>query len=245
MSRWKASAIHFSISLAIFLGLLSIILLLWYPGILFSVGGGWAGLQIVFAVDLILGPLLTLIVFKTGKKGLKFDLTCIAVFQAVCMIAGMAVVYGERPVALVLAYDTFYSVDTEELLQYERDPDLLKSFPGSYPKLVYVELPESEIAADAAFMRAQFIGDPLYIQTDNYRSFPDQPAEIRSIFRRADLTKQSAPRNVLDQLDESCVLSKFISAVTSGYVCFDVENLTLSNFYDSPPAPPPISVEAN
>ena len=56
MSRWKAGAIHFLISLAIFLGLLAVILLLWYPGILFSIDSGWAGLQLVIGVDLIAGP---------------------------------------------------------------------------------------------------------------------------------------------------------------------------------------------
>lgn len=237
MSRWKASAIHFVISLAVFLGLLAIILFLWYPGILFSVGGGWAGLQIVFAVDLVLGPLLTLVVFKMGKPGLKFDLSCIVALQLVCMTAGMGIVYGERPVALVLAYDTFYSVNTEELLQYKRDPELLKSFSGAYPKLVYIELPESEIAADVAFLRGQFIGDPLYIQTENYRAFPSQADAIKRVFRREASAKLSASEEVLNQLDASCLLSKFVSAVASGFVCFDVESRRLSKFYATEVAP--------
>jgi hypothetical protein len=79
----EGGAIHFLIGLAIFLGLLAVILFLWYPGILFNVDRGWAGLQLVIGVDLIAGPLLTLVVFKTGKRGLNFDLSCIAIFQAV------------------------------------------------------------------------------------------------------------------------------------------------------------------
>lgn len=237
MNRWKASAIHFLISLAVFLVLLAIILFLWYPGILFSVGGGWAGLQIVFAVDLVLGPLLTLVVFKLGKPGLKFDLSCIVALQLVCMTAGMGIVYGERPVALVLAYDTFYTLDTEELLKYERDPKLLKDFPGAYPKLVYVELPESDIAADVAFLRGQFIGDPLYVQTEKYRAFPEQVNEMESVFRKVDSVKKSASSDILNQLDESCLLSKFVSAEVSGFVCFDVQSRKLSRFYATDVAP--------
>ena len=34
------------------------------------------------------------------------------------MAAGMWIIYSERPIALVLAYDTFYSIDTEEFLEY-------------------------------------------------------------------------------------------------------------------------------
>ena len=233
MSRWKASAIHFSISLTIFLALLALILLLWYPGILFTVDGGWQGLQLVIGVDLSAGPLLTLVVFKSGKPGLKFDLSCIAVLQAICMGAGMWVVYSERPMALVLAYDTFYSVDTEEFLQYEKDPQLLEAFPGPYPKIIYVELPESDIAAEIASIRAQFIGDPLYLQAENYRAMPAQEDELRAVFRGQAAVRRTASEAVLSQLDESCALSKFISAVENGLVCFDTQSRRLSKFYST------------
>lgn len=232
MSRWKAGAIHFSISLTIFLGLLAVILFLWYPGILFTVDGGWQGLRLVIGVDLIVGPLMTLIVFKSGKPGLKFDLCCIAAFQAICMSAGMWIVYSERPIALVLAFDTIYSVDAEEFLQYERDPKMLENFPGAYPKALYVELPEADIAAEIASIRAQFIGDPLYIQTENYRAMPIENGELRAVFRREAATRNEASEVVLNQLDESCALSKFVSPVVLGFVCFDVENRTLSAFYE-------------
>lgn len=237
MSRWKAGGIHFLISLGIFLGLLAVILLLWFPGILFNIDRGWAGLQLVIGVGLITGPLLTLVVFKSGKQGLKFDLSCIAFFQVACMVAGMWVVYSERPIALVLAYDTFYSLDREEFLQYERDPQLLEDFPGRYPKLIYVELPESEFAAEVASIRAQFIGDPLYIQSENYRAMPDSVDQLRSVFRAVESARGGASEDVLNQLDESCLFSKFISPVARGFVCFDVDSRTLSKFYEDGSAP--------
>lgn len=243
MSRWKAGAIHFLISLAIFLGLLAVILLLWYPGILFNIDSGWAGLQLVIGVDLIAGPVLTIVVFKAGKKGLIFDLSCIAFFQAACMAAGMWIIYSERPIALVLAYDTFYSIDREEFLQYERDPQILEEFPGPYPKLIYIELPESEIAAEIASIRAQFIGDPLYIQTENYRAMPDSIEEVRSVFRAEESTRTGVSEDVRNQLDESCLFSKFISPVASGFVCFETDSRTLSEFYLSGSAPVAIAEE--
>lgn len=81
MSRFKAFSIHFAISFAIFLILLYFILFQWYPQPLFSTDGGWRIIRIIVGVDLVLGPLLTLIVFKAGKPGLKFDLTIIAFLQ--------------------------------------------------------------------------------------------------------------------------------------------------------------------
>jgi hypothetical protein len=41
------------------------------------------------------------------------------------MAAGMRVVYSERPIVLVLAWDTIYSVDAQEFLEYGRDPEIL------------------------------------------------------------------------------------------------------------------------
>lgn len=231
MSRWKAFAIHFSISLAVFLGLLAVILFVWYPGILFSIDGGWTGLRIVIGVDLVLGPLLTLIVFKSGKPGLKFDLSCIAIAQVSCMTAGMWIVYTERPIALILAYDTIYSIASQEFAEFDKDPSILDDYPGSYPKLVYTELPENEIQADIVSIRSQFIGDPLYIQTDRYRPLPESESEVIAAFRREDAVRSTLTEDLIDQLQESCRLARFISSVTSGYVCFDNEARSLSEFY--------------
>ncbi|MCG6936115.1 MAG: hypothetical protein LJE73_09510, partial [Proteobacteria bacterium] len=71
ISRWRAFLIHLGISLVIFLILAYIILIKWYPVPFFYTDGGWQGVRIVAAVDLVLGPLLTLLVYKHGKPGLK------------------------------------------------------------------------------------------------------------------------------------------------------------------------------
>lgn len=231
MSRWKAFAIHFSISLAVFLVLLAVILLVWYPGILFSIDGGWTGLRIVIGVDLVLGPLLTLIVFKAGKPGLKFDLSCIGIAQIGCMAAGMWIVYTERPIALILAYDTIYSVAAQEFAEFGKDPSILEDFPGSYPKLVYTQLPENEIQADIVSIRSQFIGDPLYIQTDRYRPLPESESEVIAAFRREAAVRNTLSEDLIDRLQDSCRLARFISSVTSGYVCYDSGSRSLSEFF--------------
>ena len=54
MSRWQAFGIHLAISTVLLLVMLLIIFWIWFPGILFSVDGGWTGLRIVIGVDLVL-----------------------------------------------------------------------------------------------------------------------------------------------------------------------------------------------
>lgn len=229
MSRWKAFAIHLGISVAALLALLAVILAFWYPGILFRIDGGWTGLRIVIGVDLVLGPLLTLVVFKAGKPGLRFDLACIALFQATCMAAGMWIVYTERPLALVLAYDTIYSLDADAFTDFERDPALLEAFPGSYPKLLYTELPEDDIQAEIVAIRSQFTGDPLYMQTDRYRPMP--PGDMAAVFRRGESLRTQFESQRGESLPASCLFSRFTSVVTTGFVCLDPQAGRISEFF--------------
>ena len=71
MSRFSAFAIHLLISFVIFIAITYLVVFKWYPDIFFDTDGGWRGMRIIIAVDLVLGPLLTLVVFKAGKPGLK------------------------------------------------------------------------------------------------------------------------------------------------------------------------------
>ena len=74
--RIKAFLIHLGISLVILFVLLYLLVFVWYPPPLFAADGGMQGLKIILGVDLVLGPLLTLMVYNPAKgwKRLKFDL---------------------------------------------------------------------------------------------------------------------------------------------------------------------------
>jgi hypothetical protein len=233
MSRWKAFAIHFCISLAVFLVLLAIIIFVWYPGILFEVDGGWSGLRIIIGVDLVLGPLLTLVVFKAGKPKLKFDLGCIAGLQIICLLAGTWLVYNERPLVMVLAFDTVYSLAAQEFELFEKDITFFEEYPGASPKMFFVELPEDGASVVALVMRSQFFGEPLFIQTEKFKPMLSVNVDFSSIFTRESDVRLTVTEDLLNQLDENCLLSKFVSPHTTGYVCFDSEQGRFSSFYDN------------
>lgn len=115
MSRWKAAAIHLSISLVIGLIALALLFGVWFPPPYFRAAGADELVMLLVGVDLTLGPLLTLIVFKSGKKSLTFDLSCIAVAQTLALCYGMSVVLRTRPVFLVAAVDRFNLVSANDL----------------------------------------------------------------------------------------------------------------------------------
>src|SRR5262245_30915782 len=98
MSRWKAAGIHLLLSAAIAAAVVIFMLTVWYYWPLFEAAGGSRLILILVGVDVTLGPLITLIVFKSGKKSLKFDLTVIALFQVAALIYGIYTFYLARPV---------------------------------------------------------------------------------------------------------------------------------------------------
>ena len=90
-------------------------LTVWYPRPLFEAAGGDRLIFILMAVDVTLGPLITLIIFKAGKRGLKFDLAVIASLQLAALVYGMHTVYLARPVYLVFTKDRFDLVSAADL----------------------------------------------------------------------------------------------------------------------------------
>lgn len=90
-------------------------LIWWYPSPYFEIDGGWVVLKILIVVDVILGPLLTLIIFKKNKPGLKFDLSIIAAIQLAAIIYGGNIIYQERPIFIVFAVDRFTLVSAQDI----------------------------------------------------------------------------------------------------------------------------------
>lgn len=115
MTRWKAAGIHLGISAAVISLVAAGLIALWYGWALFPQMGGARQLGVMAIIDLTIGPLLTLIVFKAGKPSLRFDLTVIAILQAAFLAYGLKVMAESRPVFLVAAADRFDLVFANEL----------------------------------------------------------------------------------------------------------------------------------
>lgn len=146
-NRWQAFGLHLLISLFVFMTLVAVIYFLWYPGVLFLNDGGFEGSKLIAGVDFFIGPVLTLMVYKVGKKSLPFDLACIALLQAVCLAGGMWTVWNTRPVAVVYAMGTFTSIPYQTYKDYGVNPDDVPMLRGRWPVWVAVDLSPDEEAA--------------------------------------------------------------------------------------------------
>lgn len=166
--KLKAFAIHLGISLVIFIAILAFIIYFWYPQPFFSSDGGWHGIRIIAAVDLILGPLLTLIVYKPKKPRLKMDLTIIGMVQAAALSWGIWVVHYERPIAAVYSESAFSTVTANDMKSRGMTMEKLKAFGERTPVWIYSELPESTDDMQVIRRRAMQSGRAVYLFIEYY-----------------------------------------------------------------------------
>ena len=144
MSRFRAAAIHLGISATIATLVFLAIYFLWYPGPLFDSAGGRDLFLLVLGVDVTVGPLVTCLIFKAGKKGLAFDLWVIGILQSAFLAYGIWSVAESRPVYVAFVKDRF------ELARASQIPDSVLAearmnryldLPWTGPRLVGVRFP--------------------------------------------------------------------------------------------------------
>ncbi len=151
-AKLRAFGLHFSISLALFAAIIAATLELWYPPPYFWIDGGWFVVRLAALVDIVLGPLLTLIVFKPGKRLLAFNLAVIGLVQAAFLAWGVHVLYQERP--LVVAYigkpsERFFTVTKKLALDGNRPLEEVFAMSPERPAIIAVRLPEDPAKARA------------------------------------------------------------------------------------------------
>ena len=139
MSRWQAAGIHLGISALIAALVMGVLFLIWYPSTYFTAMGGEQLVYLLVGCDVVLGPLITLVVFKAGKKGLRFDLAVIGFLQSAALTYGVLIAAEARPVYTAFVVDRFEvvaanDIEREELAKVTR-PEL-KSLSWTGPRIV-------------------------------------------------------------------------------------------------------------
>jgi hypothetical protein len=144
-TRLTAAFVHFLLSLSLFALFVGVLLLVCYPAPYFSASGGWQGLQLVAAVDQVLGPLCTLILFNPRKSAreLRTDIGLVVLLQVLALVYGVKPVYEQWPVAVVFLDSSFYTVPALAITSRGVPLSQLAQFGEHFPVYVYASRPES------------------------------------------------------------------------------------------------------
>ncbi|MBT8439776.1 MAG: hypothetical protein KJO91_08615 [Gammaproteobacteria bacterium] len=141
ISRRQAFLTHFGVSSIIFLVLSYLIIFHWYPDFYFMLDGGQRAIATVFFVDVVLGPGLTLLVFKPGKKSLKFDMSAIVLVQLSALIWGVHNVYTERSATTVFYQGKFTCISQSDA--GEVDLPTISAGPSGKQNLALLKRPDT------------------------------------------------------------------------------------------------------
>lgn len=150
-NRLLAAGIHLTLSLLVAALAAWLVFALWYPYPYREISGGRTLFLIVVAVDVIMGPLMTLAVFNRNKptRELRRDLAVIGLLQVMALAYGLWAVSVARPVHLVFEVDRFRVVHA-------------------------IDIPEDELGlAPAELQRLPWTG-PTYLSVRDFHSNQEQ-----------------------------------------------------------------------
>jgi hypothetical protein len=180
-TRWQAALIHLGISAIVAAAIVAVMLLVWYPSPWFRAAGGGTLLLLLIGVDVILGPVLTFIVFDPAKKSLVYDLAVIVMLQIAALVYGVHVMATARPAFVVYFRGAFDVVTANDVVTEGMDEAKLPEFqtmPLTGPRLAAARRVEHRVTFSgeldgaglaAAWARADAVSAPSVVTSDGDR----------------------------------------------------------------------------
>jgi hypothetical protein len=195
-SRWKAATIHLLLSAAVLAAVWIFVLVTWYPPGLLRMARADDLLLLLTVVGVVIGPLLTLIVYNVAKKSLRFDLAVIVLLQVAALLYGLNVLWQSRPVFIVGVFDRYELVFAHEIEDEDLARGSVEEFrtrPKWGPKLVGAMLPSTSMDRLQATLRG-FAGKDIQLMPENYVSYRSIAPELLSGSLRLDALAETHPQ---------------------------------------------------
>jgi len=150
-----AFSIHFVVTALLGACAAALIFLVWFPRPFATMIGGTDLYLLVVGCDLVLGPLLSLVVYnrRKSRRALIVDYTVIGLAQIAMMVYGVYIVAGSRPVVVAYSMDRFEIVTARDIRDEElaaaRSPEY-RSLSVTGPRYVSIQISKADYQ-DALF----------------------------------------------------------------------------------------------
>ena len=232
LNRWSAFGLHLVINALIAATVVGLVLWLWYPAPYFAAMGGDTLLRLLIGVDVTVGPLITLIIFKPGKPRLSQDLAIIAGLQVAALAYGTYVMFDARPVYNVFVKDRFETVAANSIDETSQDKaaEAFRSMPLTGPRIVAANLPKDRNEATTILMSSLAGGPDVSNLPHLYTAYDHAAAQV---------AKASRPLVSLSQkgLESAQAVNAFVGANgngarTLGYVPVKARNRDFTAIVD-------------
>lgn len=195
---------HLSISFLIALLVVGLVFFIWYPSPLASAVGVTHIFLMLLVIDVILGPLLGLLVYKEGKKTLKFDLSVIILIQIAALCYGVFSIEQGRPAWLVFYADRFELVRKNDII--------LDNIDQAQPQFQYVSLIKPQFVAVKSAVSAQQHQDDIFTEVLGGISLAQQPDRYIELTQaKNQIQKRALPLVELQQYNQKIKVEKTLA----------------------------------
>ncbi|MDN5624857.1 MAG: type IV pilin accessory protein [Acinetobacter sp.] len=180
-NRIKYFLIHLLLSVLVAVICLSIVFFIWYPAPLAQAVGVTQIFLMLIAIDVIIGPILGLIVYKEGKKTLKMDLSVIIILQLIALGFGVNSIEQGRPVWIAYNVDRFELIRKNEVITDHSDQALIQFQHTSWfkPQYVAVQFAAAKKQREEDMFAEVLAGISLAQKPERYVDFAQAKAPIK------------------------------------------------------------------
>jgi len=159
-TKIKASLIHLSLSIALISLIVGIVIYFWYPEDFLGITNFKNIAFLIISIDMVLGPILTFIVFAPKKKGLRFDLTMIAIAQLSALAYGVHALYETHPLFVTYNHKGFNLVQANEVTPSDAKYEQFKVSKLSSPRLAFAKMPDDPKKQTEIMVGVDLKGEP-------------------------------------------------------------------------------------
>jgi len=180
-SRYQAFGTHLFGSMLIALCSAALVFLVWYPTPFDKAAGVSHIFLTLLTVDVVLGPVITLIIFNPSKKELKYDLAIVLLIQIAALFYGLNSVFQARPVYVVYSVDRFDLVFANDLTEDKLTKvtnQKFKSLSLGQPKTIAAQMPSDTQTRNDILFSAAAGGDDLPQLPQYYVDYSTQKTAV-------------------------------------------------------------------
>lgn len=138
-SSTRVFLVHLALSGMAVTGLVAMVWQVWYPGPWLQVAGALEQVLILAGVLLVLGPVLTFVLWRRGARGNAFDLAALALVQVAALAYVVWALAWQRPAFVVFDDGHFVLATWPEVRDETLPAPLLERLPHSGPMVVWAE----------------------------------------------------------------------------------------------------------
>lgn len=203
-SRFKFFLGHLSISFLIALLVVGVVFFIWYASPLATAVGVTHIFLMLIAIDVVVGPILGFIVYKEGKKSLKFDLAVVILLQLSALSFGVYSIAQGRPVWIGYVADRFELIRNNDLINDKADQALPQFQNPSWLQPQYVAVKVSDNVNQR--------NNDLFAEVMGGISLAQRPERYVDLKQVKSLIQQRAKKlDLLDQYNDQLVIKQTLA----------------------------------